>query len=72
MESLVAGLSPADLRRYLTMLQRAERFTDGTWETALRNGVFDALLSRILALDSEGQLTIGDEDPADETAATRT
>ena len=49
---LVASLSPADLRRYLTMLQRAERFTDGTWGNALRNGVFDMLLERILALDT--------------------
>ena len=49
---LVAMLSPTDLRRYLTMLQRAERFVEGTWGAALRNGVFDALLTRILSLSS--------------------
>jgi hypothetical protein len=56
---LVASLAPPDLRRCLTMLQRAERFTDGTWASALNRGVFDALLAKIIALDEEGQLGLG-------------
>jgi hypothetical protein len=48
--AFVAGLSSTDLRRYLTMLQRAERFNDGTWAIALTNGVFEMLIERLLEL----------------------
>lgn len=56
---LIARLTPADLRRYLTMLQRAERFVDGVWGAALHSGVFESLLSRILSLDLEERLAMG-------------
>lgn len=42
---LCRGLVSPDLGRYLTMLQRAERFSDGTWAIALRNDVFEMLVS---------------------------
>jgi Family of unknown function (DUF6508) len=52
--ALMASFSPADLRRYLTMLNRIERFTEGTWQAALESGAFDAILDRLLQVDSDG------------------
>lgn len=52
----VTELAPPDICRYLTMLRRMERFTEGAWMDALVRGVFDALLQRILSLDDAGQL----------------
>lgn len=54
--TLVTELNAADIRRYLTMLRRVERFTEGAWMEALNRGVFDALLRRILMLDDAAQL----------------
>lgn len=51
---LVAGLTLPDLRRYLTALERVERFSDGTWRAALDRGVFEAVLRRILVVDRQG------------------
>lgn len=45
---LVARLSAYDLSRYLTALERAERFCDGTWRAALDRGIFEMVLARIL------------------------
>lgn len=53
---LVASLTAQDLRRYLTALERSERFSDGTWRAALDSGAFEALVGNILVLDRHGQL----------------
>jgi hypothetical protein len=45
---LVARHSTEDLCRYLTALERAERFSEGTWRAALDSGIFEAVLSRIV------------------------
>ena len=51
--SSFADASVGDIRRYLMLLSRRERFGDGTIDTGFRNGVVLAALRRLVELTPE-------------------